>query len=95
MQNLLLGPDGQTLTEEELEAIVAVYGVLMCAKQRPFKTKSDLARKAANEVALAASEGMLTTKLNDTTYTNVWMVTSDGLDWMEGFDEFIKHNAPD
>lgn len=95
MQNTLLGPDGQILTDNEMEAIVAVYGVLMCARQRPFKTKSDLARKAANEVALAASEGLLSTKLNDTTFTNVWMVTADGLDWMEGFDEFINDNPPD
>jgi hypothetical protein len=78
---------GHQPTDTEMEAILAVYGVLMCARQHPFTTKSDIARKAANEVALAASEGLLTTKLNETTFTNVWMVTADGLAWMEGFDD--------
>lgn len=62
----------------------------MCARQKPFKTKSNIARVAANEIALAASEGLLTTKLNDATYTNVWMITADGLDWMSGFDDVFS-----
>ena len=78
---------GQEPTDEEARAIAEVYSVLMCARQQPFKTKSNIARKAANQVALAASEGLLTTKMNETTYTNVWMVTADGLDWMEGVED--------
>lgn len=64
-----------------------VYGVLVAARTSPFTTKSDMARKFANEVALAASEGMLTTKMSETQFTNVWMITADGLAFMEGFED--------
>jgi hypothetical protein len=66
-----------------------VLDVLTHARAEPFTTKSDFARKAANAVALAASEGLITTRLNDTTYTNRWMVTIDGLEWMEGVNDVL------
>jgi hypothetical protein len=73
-----------------MDALMAVYTVVARARQTPFTTKSDFARAAANEVALAASEGFITTKLNETTYVNAWMVTREGLDFMEGVDDVFS-----
>lgn len=75
------------IDEEEIQGIAEVYAVLSRAKAAPFTTKSDFARVAANPIALAASEGLLSTRLNENTYTNRWMITREGLDWMEGFDD--------
>tara|TARA_B100001057_G_scaffold35947_1_gene32531 strand:+ start:12388 stop:12591 length:204 start_codon:yes stop_codon:yes gene_type:complete len=61
--------------------------VLEQAKQSPFTTKSDFARIAANPIGVAASEGLISTRLNDHTFTNRWMITREGMDWMEGFYE--------
>ena len=66
-----------------LDVVMAVYGLLSRAVQRPFTTKSDLARAAANEIAVCASEGFLTTALPDGHYTNTWMITGTGLQWLE------------
>ena len=65
------------------DIVMAVYGLLSRAIQKPFTTKSDLARAAANEIALCASEGFLTTALPNGHYTNTWMITATGLAWLE------------
>ena len=82
---------GQTpIDDDELAVLMEIYTVLVHAKQSPFTTKSDFARVAANPVALCASEGLLSTQLNETTYTNKWMVTADGLEWMEGMEDVLS-----
>ena len=48
-----------------------------------------MARDAAAEVALCASEGLLTTKINDVTFGNVWMVTAKGLEYMEDMENVL------
>lgn len=70
-------------------AIREIMAVIAKAKLEPFTTKSDFARQFANPVALAACEGLISTKLDENTYTNIWMVTSDGLDWYEGASNVI------
>ena len=80
------GKAGPTLTDEQMDGTHAVYMVLAMARLKPFTTKSTMARDAATEIALCASEGFLTTKVNDTTFSNVWMVTARGLEYMEDFD---------
>ena len=35
----------------------------------PFTTKSEFSRYAANEIALAASEGLISTRLDDGVFT--------------------------
>ena len=54
--------------------------VLTVARQG-FTTKSDLAREHADEVALAASKGWISTEVydNDDWYSNVWLITAKGL----------------
>ena len=87
-QNTQLDEAGQKPTdEEEMLMMAEIYSVLLHAKQFPFTTKSDFARKAATAIALCATEGLLSTQLGENTYTNKWMVTAEGLGWMEGFED--------
>lgn len=64
-----------------------VHLVVTLARTRPFTTKSDFARMAANEVAIAASEGLITTRVNDEAFGNVWIVTQAGMEFVEGFND--------
>lgn len=87
-QNTKSDAVGQKPTdEEEMLMMAEIYSVLLQAKQRPFTTKSEFARKAATPIALCATEGLLSTQLGENTYTNKWMVTAEGLGWMEGFED--------
>ncbi len=81
---------GQTLTDEDSEHIAAVYAVIIRAKMNPFTTKSDFARTWASHVALAASEGFITTRVNDDKFSNVWMVTANGLDWVSEVEDVLR-----
>ena len=76
--------------EDELSAMADIYGVLQHAKAHPFTTKSDFARMAATAIGLCATEGLINTRLRDGVYTNRWMITADGLEWMEGYDEVFS-----
>ena len=44
----------------------------------------------ATEIALLASEGLLSTKVHEGAYGNVWMVTEDGLGWMEDVEDALR-----
>ena len=90
-QNTPSDEHGQTLTDEEADHIAAVYAVVQTAKIKPYTTKSDFARTWASHVALAACEGLISTRLSDEKFTNVWMVTSDGLDWMQEVEDVLRH----
>jgi hypothetical protein len=61
--------------------------VLLSARTSPFTTKSTIAREQANFVAIAASEGLLTTRLDDQRHINAWLVTEDGLAWMREIED--------
>ena len=90
-QNTQSDAHGQIpIEEDEIEVLLEIYTVLLQAKQSPFTTKSDFARVAANPIALAASEGLISTRLNETTFTNRWMVTADGMEWMEGMEDVLS-----
>ena len=89
MQNTASGEPGETPTDEEMEMVAALYAIMLHAKQEPFTTKSDVARYAANEIALLASEGLLSTKLGNGSYCNLWMVTEDGMGWMEEVQDVL------
>lgn len=57
--------------------------VVYMAWKAPFTTKSDYARFAADLIAMAASDGFITTRLATGLYSNKWMVTARGLRFME------------
>ena len=56
-------PTDDPTLEEIADVIMAVAELLHRARVRPFTTKSDIARSAADVVALCASEDLLTTSL--------------------------------
>ena len=64
--------------------------VLSRAWASPFTTKSDFAREHADFVAMAASDGFITTRQATGLYSNVWLITAKGLRHLEtlgGFSE--------
>lgn len=78
-----------SIDEDELQAVVNAVNVIFKARVEPFTTKSDFARAAADEVALCASEGFITTRVNDDYYGNVWMVTQLGLEFLEAVEDVL------
>ena len=62
--------------------------ILYHAWKAPFTTKSDFARCWADLVAMAASDGFITTRLATGLYDNSWKITARGLRYMEkmGYD---------
>jgi len=70
---------GQIHTEQERAILHNVLVVLQRARIKPFTTKSDFARMAANEIALCASDGLITTRLDETTISNIWVLTHEGM----------------
>jgi hypothetical protein len=63
--------------------------VLRLAWSRGFSTKSDYARAHANLVALAASRGLITTRLDRETYGTRWLISPDGLSRIWAFKKGI------
>jgi hypothetical protein len=73
-----------------LEAFMRIHLVLEKARVQPFTTKSDFARIAANEIGICASEGMISTQVSEGTYSNVWMITVEGLEQMEAMNDILS-----
>jgi len=68
---------------------VTLTKILERAWATPFTTKSDFARENADLVAMAASDGFITTRRAAGLYSNVWLITNRGLRHLEilgGFD---------
>lgn len=63
--------------------------VVDMARINPFTTKSNFARDAANEIAVAASEGFISTRLDENKFTNRWMITMEGLQFLEDMKDVI------
>ena len=38
---------------------------------------------------MCAVEGLMTTKINENTFGNVWMITQDGLDYLEEIEDVL------
>lgn len=93
MQKQESGQLGQELTDEELAPLVAIYMTLDKAWRNPFTTKGNFARYAADQIAICACEGLITTRLEEEVFGNRWHITEDGLMWMRGFDDAftIRH----
>src|SRR5690242_19247178 len=53
--------------------------VLRRAWTKPFSTKSDFARALADHVALAASDGLITTRVAAGMYGREWLITAAGI----------------
>ncbi len=61
--------------------------VLRRAWIHPFKTQSDFARENANFVAMAASDGLITTKVATGLYGDRWLITDIGINHIMRFSD--------
>lgn len=57
--------------------------VLRKAWLQGFRTKSDFARNYANEVAVAASLGLISTKIGAERFDKSWHITRKGLGYLQ------------
>lgn len=64
-----------------------LYDVCREAWDKGISTKGDYARSAANALAIAAVEGLITTKMTETHYSNRWLLTEDGADFMVDLED--------
>lgn len=67
--------------------LMMLYDVCREAMEKGITTKGDYARKAANAVAIAAVEGLITTKMTEMHYGNRWLLTEDGADFMVDLED--------
>lgn len=73
---------GQTLTDEQKYELVRLWTVVAAAAAEPFTVKSRFARKAAQYVAIAASMGLITVRLDEELFAPYWMITDEGDEWL-------------
>lgn len=67
------------MTHTDRDKPLGMVEVLTRAWVSPFRTQSDFARAAASVVAMAASDGFITTKIAAGLYSQSWKVTPKGL----------------
>lgn len=75
--------ENDEMTNEQQNGLIVVYDLLFKVRIEPFTTKSNTAREAADVIGMLASDGLITTKLPDGTYANIWMITENGMQFME------------
>jgi hypothetical protein len=59
-----------------------VNSVIQKAWLQGFRTKSNFARLYADEVAIAASLGLISTKIGKEKFDKTWHITRKGLDYI-------------
>jgi hypothetical protein len=69
---------------------VSLYIVLDRAWRNPFTVKSDFARDGALHVAIAASEGFITTKVETDSWGRRWCITEVGMEVKGDIDDVLK-----
>lgn len=79
---------------------MCLYTVLDRAWRNPFTVKSDFAREGAMHVSIAASEGFISTKIDEDVWGKKWLITEVGMEVKGELDEVIEeilraHNTPD
>lgn len=60
--------------------------VVLEAQKRGFTVASDYARSRADFVAMAASLGLISTRVHKNLYSREWRPTVKGLTWLEQLD---------
>lgn len=76
-----------------------LFTVVLEAYKRSFSVQSDYARAEAELVAMAASMGLISTKVHNNVYSRDWRPTARGLLWLEKqnveIDEDEVYDAPE
>jgi len=83
---------GLTPTEvtQDVIDLMALYIVLDRAWRKPFSIKSNFARNTAFHVAMTASEGLITIKIDEDFFGNRWMITEHGMETKEALDDLFQ-----
>lgn len=71
------------------DALLAMFVVLKQAQLGGFTTKSKFARDAATIIAVAATEDLITTKLSDEEWGNIWFLTEFGGEYLRELENVI------
>ena len=79
-----------TEVDEYIENLVSLYIVLDRAWRNPFTVKSDFARDGALHIAIAASEGFITTKVDTDSWGRRWCITEIGMEVKADIDDVLK-----
>lgn len=79
-----------TEVDEYIENLVSLYIVLDRSWRNPFTVKSDFARDGALHVAIAASEGFITTKVDTDSWGRKWCITEIGMEVKGDIDDVLK-----
>lgn len=58
--------------------------LLMAAWRGRILVSSNMAREYAAEIAMAASLGLITSRIKPGIFTRQWHITRKGLEWLEG-----------
>jgi len=80
----------RTEIDEYIENLVSLYIVLDRAWRNPFTVKSDFARDGALHIAIAASEGFITTKVDTDSWGRRWCITEIGMEVKGDIDDVLK-----
>lgn len=76
-----------------------LFSVVLEAYKRSFSLQSDYARSEAELVAMAASMGLISTKVHNNVYSRDWRPTARGLLWLEKqnveIDDEELYDAPE
>ena len=78
-QNSVSELAGQQPTNEERNAML----VLAEAHFKGFTTKSTFARKYADEIAMLACSGMISTHVGASAWSNLWKISAEGLSFLD------------
>lgn len=73
------GAPGQT----HIDANDRLNRVLRAIWLEQVSVKSDMARKEADVIAMAASLQLITTKVGAQRFAKTWLITSKGLKWLD------------
>lgn len=74
----------------QIEDLMALYITLDRAWRRPFSIKSTFARTGAFHVGVAASEGLITTNIDEDVWGAKWKITEIGRETKEALDELLR-----
>ena len=90
-QNTQSEKHGQTptdkMSDEEQQALEAIYNVVSQARIQPFHVASEFAQNHAQAISILASDGTISTKLADGNFIDLWMITRKGIEWLEQVED--------
>lgn len=76
--------------KQTMMIVMETHQLLQIIQKENPTTKSKIAREKADLIAFCACEGFISTMLPNGYYTNRWMITEDGIEWLNDTSMAIK-----